>query len=256
MDSIGKNNPKLVAIRNAIRKGALTSDGLLPIEGRKLIQDAAASGLEVSDVFVREGEDAGGLSAQRVHLVNNAVFKSIQSTETSQGFIALVRPRTCSLEDILRRDRALVVVLARLQDPGNVGTILRVAESFGASGCIGLAGTASPYNPKAVRASTGSVLRLPHIWNVPPHAGLKALREHGIRIIATAPHGKNSPESCDWSASCALVIGNEGGGLDPEELSACDDVVSIAQNPEVESLNSAIAAAIILYEASKQRRQS
>lgn len=251
-DSIGKNNPKLIEIRKAIRAGSLTRDGLLPVEGRKLIDEAARSGLDVVDVFVREDQDPDGVPGQRRHIVDAAVFKSIQSTQTSQGVIALVRPRSFEIDELVRHPHCLLIVLARLQDPGNVGTILRVGESFGATGCIALEGTASPYNPKTVRASAGSLFRLPQVWNRPT-SDLGRLKAAGIHVIGAVPEGETPPEACDWRKPSALLIGNEGGGLTPEEIAFCDVVVGIRQNRAVESLNSAIAAAILLYEASKRR---
>src|SRR5581483_3306462 len=148
---------------------------------------------------------------------------------------------------------ALVLILGRLQDPGNVGTILRVAESFGATGCIALSGTAGFYNSKVVRASAGSVFRLPHVSGVGLEQLLSALHGKNIPLVGTAPAADRTIDEIDWRAPAAVLIGNEGSGLSSEELNSCDRVVRIPHKPTVESLNSAIAAAVLLYEASKQR---
>ncbi|HLH30311.1 MAG TPA: RNA methyltransferase [Terriglobia bacterium] len=250
---IGKHNRKLVEVRKAFQHDSLTPDGLLPIEGPILLEEAHRSGIEIVDLFFREGADVPMITAEAQHELPADLFKSVQDTEHSQGLIATVRPRQFALEDILTPAPALIVVLARLQDPGNVGTILRVAESFGATGCIALAGTAGFYNSKVVRASAGSVFRLPHMSGVSLEGLLLELRRKNVPLVGTAPAAERTIDEVDWRAPAAVLIGNEGNGLSSEELTSCDRVVRIPHKRTVESLNSAIAAAVLLYEASKQR---
>ena len=252
--SLGKHNPKLAEIRRAIHQGTLTNDGLLPVEGPKLVEEAHRSGVQIVSVFARKGASLPALSASiPVYETESGVFKTIQSTETSQGVIALVKPRHYSLADVLAARNPLIVVLARLQDPGNVGTILRVAESFGATGCLATAGTASLLNSKTIRASAGSVFRLPHAGGLEAAQVFEAFKEAHITVVGTAPTAGETIDRWDWRKPTALMIGNEGSGLTEEEVHLCDELVRIPHNPAVESLNSAIAAAVILYEASKQR---
>jgi TrmH family RNA methyltransferase len=251
---IGRHSPKLAQLRKAIRQGTLTADGLLPIEGPILLEEAHRSQLEVADVFVRNGTTVPAVAPNHVHEVPPDVFKTIQETEHSQGVIATVKPRQFNLSDVLNGSPALIVVLGRLQDPGNVGTILRIAEAFGATGCVALRGTASFYNTKVVRASAGSVFRLPHVGGADLRELAAALRSKKIRIVGTAPTSESSIEKWDWRNPTAVLVGNEGSGLNAEELEYCDTVLRISHQPAVESLNSAIASAVILYEASKQRR--
>jgi TrmH family RNA methyltransferase len=183
--SIGKHNPRLVDVRKAVQRGTLTADGLLPIEGPRLIGEAHSSGLPIVALFVREDVDAKALPpATSVFTLDSSTFKSLQSTEHSQGAIALVKPRTWELADIVG-DRAPITVLAELQDPGNVGTILRVSESFGAAGCIALSGTASIHNSKVTRASAGSVFRLPWVWDFEWDNLVSALKSRDIPIVGT-----------------------------------------------------------------------
>jgi TrmH family RNA methyltransferase len=250
---IGKHNRKLVEVRKAIQDGTLTADGLLPIEGPILVEEANRSGIEIVDLFTRVGVDFNGVQAQARHEIPADVFKSIQDTEHSQGVVATVRPRSYSLEDVLESSPALLVVLGRLQDPGNVGTILRIAESFGATGCIALRGTASFHNGKVVRASAGSVFRLPHAGATDLDHVMAELKNRRIAVVGTSPAADKSVDDWDWNKPTAVMIGNEGAGLSPDEIRHCGTVLRIPQKKTVESLNSAIATAVILYEASKQR---
>ena len=252
--SLGKHNPKLIDIRKALDQGTLTREGLLPVEGPKLLEEAQRSGLAIVSVFRRRNEDIPEISSTvPVYEVDPAVFKSIQNTETSQGVIALVRPRHYNLPDIISGDAPLIVLLARLQDPGNVGTILRVAESFGAAGCIGSTETASVLNSKAVRASAGSVFRMPHIWNVDMKQTIAALKTSKIHIVGTSPSAVDTIDWWDWRKPSAILVGNEGSGLSDEEVRVCDALLRIPHRATVESLNSAIAVSVMLYEAYKQR---
>jgi TrmH family RNA methyltransferase len=256
MMPIGKHSRKLAQLRKSLRQGTLLPDGLLPIEGRILLQEAQRSRIEIVDLFLRKGTPVPAVASGQIQVqeVPDAVFKTIQETEQSQGIVATVRPRQFSLADVLSRTPPLIVVLCRLQDPGNVGTILRVSEAFGASGCIALTGTASIYNSKVVRASAGSLFRLPHVGGADLREIVDALKSKNIRIAGTAPTSESSIEKWDWKKPTAVLIGNEGSGLNAKELGYCDTVLRIPHNPTVESLNSAIATAVILYEASKQRR--
>lgn len=251
---LSKDNRKLVEIRKAIRRGTLTAEGLLPIEGPRLIAEAVRSGLSVVEVFVENGASVDPVSGATLYQMESSVFKTIQTTETSHGIVALVRPPQFQLERMIRLEDALLLVLAGLQDPGNVGTILRIGESFGATGCIALKGTASLFNGKTVRASAGSLFRLPHVWTQESERVFSMLRSRGIRVVGTSSKALKTIDDWDWRQPVAVVLGNEGRGLSSEEQAFCDTVLRIPQDPEVESLNAAIAAAVILYEAWKQRK--
>ncbi|MGA3264449.1 MAG: RNA methyltransferase [Terracidiphilus sp.] len=145
-----------------------------------------------------------------------------------------------------------MVVLAGVQDPGNLGTILRSAEAFGANGVLSLPGTVSAWNPKAVRASAGSVFRVP-LLTASAEDGLARLKKAGVKIMATAVRGAEAADRTDLAGPVALLIGNEGNGV-PEELAAqADGAVTIPCPGPVESLNASVAASILLYEASRQR---
>jgi TrmH family RNA methyltransferase len=252
--SLGKRNPRVLDIRRAVHDGTLTREGLLAVEGPKLILEAQRSGLEVAALFLRQGADAGGFRIAPAYVLEPAVFRSIQSTETSQGMIALVRPRRFTTREVTQNaGSGPVVVLAGVQNPGNAGTVLRIAEAFGAAGCLALRDTAGLYNPKTVRASAGSLFRLPHVWNLTLEEVTTALRAAGVAMVGTAPRAEQPIADWDWKKPAAVLIGNEGSGLNADQLSCCDAVLRIPQRPPSESLNSAIAAAVILYEAFRTR---
>jgi TrmH family RNA methyltransferase len=174
----------------------------------------------------------------------------LAATESPQGVIALVRPPVWTLDQLLR-GRALVVVLDGVQDPGNAGAIVRAAEAFGATGAVFLKGSVSPYNPKCLRASAGSIFRLPVVSAFDPHLLLAALDQKRVAVFAALPGAEATAAQSDLSGRTALVIGSEGHGVSAL-LSGRARGVRIPTHG-VESLNAAVAAGILLYEAARQR---
>jgi TrmH family RNA methyltransferase len=189
-----------------------------------------------------------------VVVLPDALFAGIASTETSQGVMALVQPREWKLDQLLH-GKALVVVLDALQDPGNAGTIVRAAEAFGATGVLFLKGTASPHNPKTLRASAGSLFRVPFLHGMATNTAIATLRQNGVKLFAAMPANSNAPAkpltATDLTGRCALIIGSEAHGVSGEWRAAAAGV-SIP-TVGVESLNAGIAASILLYEARRQR---
>jgi TrmH family RNA methyltransferase len=183
------------------------------------------------------------------------LLASAQTTDTPQPIAALVEPPDWTWAHIVggtRNIAPLIVILASLQDPGNLGTILRSAEAFGADGVVSLAGTVSAWNPKAVRASAGSVFRLPVLSSTAEDCFMR-LREAGVRILASTVHGAEPADLTDLSGPVALIIGNEGNGIPVDLIAKADAAVTVPCPGPVESLNAAVAASILLYEASQQR---
>jgi TrmH family RNA methyltransferase len=178
------------------------------------------------------------------------VFEQLASTERTQGVIALVRPPVWTLDQLLR-GRSLVVVLDGVQDPGNAGAIVRACEAFGGTGAAFLKGSVSPYNPKSLRASAGSMFRLPVVAAADQDLLLAALDHKRISLYAAAPRATKSITEANFSERCAIVIGSEGRGVGPRLLEHATPV-RIPTNG-VESLNAAVAAGILLYEARCQR---
>jgi TrmH family RNA methyltransferase len=184
---------------------------------------------------------------------SDRLFAGLADTKTPQGVAALVRPRASSFEDLLAGPAPLVVVLVGVQDPGNVGTVIRSAEAFSATGIAAVAGTANPWMPKAIRASAGSVLRLPVIAGMAPAILLAQLRVTGLKLFAATSSGGLLPSQVDLKVPCAFLIGNEGAGLPDEIVRSADEQVRIPLSSAVDSLNAAVAASVLLYEAARQR---
>jgi TrmH family RNA methyltransferase len=255
-----KQNARLKELRRALAHPGQQARGLAGIEGPNLLEEAQRAGLRVACVFVAQGAECllEGLALPEetvVLLLPRDMLNSALATETPQPVAALVEPPKWDWADIFgdgKKAAPLIVVLAGLQDPGNLGTILRSAEAFGATGVVSLSGTVSAWNPKAVRASAGSVFRLP-LLSVDAKECFARLRKEGIRIWTTAVNGAEAADRIGLAGPVALVIGNEGNGV-PEELAAqADGAVTIPCPGAVESLNAAIATSVLLYEASRQR---
>jgi TrmH family RNA methyltransferase len=255
-DTIGSaSNPLVKDVRHAIAHGGLTAQGWCVAESVHLLEEALRSRCPVRQVLV--AESARGklppLAGARLAILPDALLQKISGTEASQGVIALVEPPQWKLEQLFE-GCALVVVLDGLQDPGNVGAIVRAAEAFGASGAILLKGTASPFNPKTLRASAGSLFRVPFLYGMDAAAARAAFEENNVTLYAAVPRAgaeTRAVSAADLTAACALIVGNEGRGVSREWLGVGQGV-SIPTTA-VESLNAAMAAGILLYEARRQR---
>jgi len=265
----GRHNPLVKQLRQAFSRAELTEGGDCAIEGLRILEEAIRSGLRFSAVFFRESAQDRAerllpqIGAQvETLLLPDKLFDSLVPSESPQGVAALVRLKEFSLEDLLETERLQVgpiVVLAGLQDPGNLGTILRSSEAFGSAGVVLGEGTVSPFNSKVIRASAGSVFRLPMVHTHGKSATAKLeeviekLRAQGIRLIATSSHKGTPLDQADLKGA-AIFFGNEGSGLLREVMAKMDESISIPHTAQVESLNAGVAASIVLYEAAKQRK--
>jgi TrmH family RNA methyltransferase len=167
---------------------------------------------------------------------------------------ALLKPPAFSSAQLLDRSgEGPLLVAAGLQDPGNLGTILRSAEAFGAAGIFLTEGTVSAYNSKVLRGSAGSIFRLPWL-RIPSTELIPLLRAHGVRLLATSSHQGTPLPQISWTLPLAIFIGNEGAGLSRELSRQMDETVAIPQAAQVESLNAGVAASIVLYEAARNRK--
>jgi TrmH family RNA methyltransferase len=266
----GRHNPLVKQLRQAFSRAELTESGDRAIEGLRILEEAIRSGLRFSAVFFRESAQDRAerllpqIGAQvETLLLPDKLFDSLVPSESPQGVAALVRLKEFSLDDVLEKERLQVgpiVVLAGLQDPGNLGTILRSSEAFGSAGVVLGEGTVSPFNSKVVRASAGSVFRLPVVHAQGKSAKSKLeevsekLRAQGVRLIATSSHKGTPLDQAVLKGATAIFFGNEGAGLPREVMAKMDEFVSIPHTSQVESLNAGVAASIVLYEAARQRQ--
>jgi TrmH family RNA methyltransferase len=274
-----RDNRWLKEFRIALRGGLPTESGSVGVEGVRLVEEALRSGCPVQAVLFSE-------SGERHHerlsplidrpeiaipilRTTDRLFEGLADTEHPQGVAALVTPRTAAFDDLLRCPvqvcSPLLVVLAGVQDPGNVGTILRTASAFGVTGAVttasGVSGTASPFSPKALRASAGAALHLPVLTGMSLAILLTQLRVAGVRTLASSVHEPCevdqailAPWDVDWCQPVALLVGNEGAGLPEEVERSADARIRIPMASGVESLNAAAAAAVLFYEAARQRK--
>ncbi len=253
-------NSLVKELRRAFARGELTGDGHCAIEGLRIAEEAIRSGLRFRALFFRESATSAadrllpqiGAHVETIELPD-AVFDSAVATESPQGVAALVKLKSFDLDDVLRAPEPLVLVAAGVQDPGNLGTMLRSAEAFGATGVLVAEKTVSHLSPKTIRASAGSAFRLALV-TVTLGEVLPRLREAGLRLVATSSHKGTPADQADLAGKLALFIGNEGAGLPREVLKEMDETLAIPHSAKVESLNAGIAASILLYEAARQRR--
>lgn len=256
-----RHNARLKVLRQLLLRPAPVGNGLIAIEGEHLLREAVRSGLRVVTMFLREerqqlfgpsqkGSDA--IRAQETIVVAADAFNHACATDSPQGVAAIVEIRQTSLEAVIHAPAPLIAILAALQDPGNVGTILRTAEAFGVTGVLLTPGTANPWNQKALRASAGSIFRVP-VFQLERISQLTLLQQHGVKIYACAARGGLAVEDAAWGDAAAFAIGNEGAGIPADVLAFCDATIHIPMPGPVESLNAAMAASIVCYQASRQR---
>ena len=306
-----RDNRWLKEFRLALRGGLPTESGFVGVEGVRLVEEALRSGCPIEAVLFSEtGERHHERLAPLIDRpeigipilrTTDRLFEGVADTEHPQGVATLVKPRAASFDDLLRVSEGvcspLLVVLAGVQDPGNVGTILRTASAFGATGAVtaasGQSGTASPFSPKALRASAGAALHLPILAGMSLPILLTQLRVANVRTLAASVHVATNvvgvrfsasqserqressspppvgaqqaapqpgeiapplaPWEIDWCEPVALLVGNEGAGLPEEVERSADARIRIPMASGVESLNAAAAAAVLFYEAARQR---
>ncbi len=285
-----RDNRWLKEFRLALKGGLPTESGFVGVEGVRLVEEALRSACPIEAVLFSEtGERHRERLAPLIDRPEIAIpilrttdrlFEGAADTEHPQGVAALVKPRVASFDDLLRIPESacspLLVVLAGVQDPGNVGTILRTASAFGATGAVttasGVSGTASPFSPKALRASAGAALHLPVLAGMSLPILLAQLHVANVRTVASSAHDLASPVGAqhaapqpgnigpllapwevDWCEPVALLVGNEGAGLPEEVERSADARIRIPMSSGIESLNAAAAAAVLFYEAARQR---
>lgn len=189
-----------------------------------------------------------------IETVKTDIFNRMCDTKTPQGILCIVSMPEYSLEEILEEERGLYLILEDIQDPGNLGTMMRAGEGAGLSGIIMSSNTVDLFNPKTIRATMGSIYRVPFFYADDLADAVRAMKHAGIKTYAAHLGGRASYDREDYSKAAAFLIGNEGKGLSRDTADLADICVRIPMLGEVESLNAAVAAALLLYEAARQRR--
>ncbi|MCQ2545241.1 MAG: RNA methyltransferase [Clostridia bacterium] len=247
---------KITSRSNEIFKSALKLtrkkyrdlEGKYLLEGIKPLKDALAQQIAVDCIFFREGVENGiGVISDDIRVIEleKSLFDELSDTENSQGVIAVVekKPQRC----FGFTSPGTVVILDRLQDPGNLGTIIRTAEAAGAAGIIAVKGTGDMYSPKVCRSAAGSLLRMPVVEGLDTKAAVKICREAGKKIAISCMEGAVDYRDAALDENTAIVIGNEGQGVSEEFMELADIKVKIPMKGEIESLNAAVAAGILMY---------
>ena len=256
----GRHNPLVKEIRRAFSRGQLTDTGDFPIEGLRVIEEAIRSGVRFrAMLFSETGEKLASRLLPQIGrhvetlVLPDKLFSGMVNSEVPQGVAALVHYKPSSVADVLSRaSMGPVLVVAGLQDPGNLGTIVRSAEAFAAAGVLLGEGTVSPFNPKVVRGTAGSLFRLP-IAQAKTAQILDQLRTAGVRLLATSSHKGVPLPQANLMLPLAVLVGGEGAGISKDLLAKADEVVEIPHAPQVESLNAGVAASIVLYEIARAR---
>ncbi len=216
------------------------------------VAESALAFLEKMDA--KEEKTTEKLKKTGYEVVADSLFKKMADTQTPQGILCVVKQPEYRLEEILKQDRPLLMILENLQDPGNLGTIIRTGEGAGVTGVIMTAKTVDIFNPKVIRATMGSVFRVPFLYVEDMEDTLKKLKEKGIRTYAAHLAGREYYDSFSFTGGTAFLIGNEGNGLEKNTADLADSYLKIPMEGKVESLNAAIAASLLMYEAQRQRR--
>ncbi len=235
---------------------ARRQQGVFVAEGIKMYQEAPRAWIRkvyAAESFAADPEHAALLDGTDCEIVEDRVFAQMSDTQTPQGILCLVKIPSYSLEDVLAGENPLILVLEDLQDPGNVGTILRTGEGAGVTGVIMSRNTVDLFNPKTIRSTMGSVYRMPFFCAEDMGAVMDALSARRICTCAAHLRGERSYTQEDYRRPCAFLIGNEGNGLSDSLAGRADRLVRIPMAGKVESLNAAIASAVLMYEANRQR---
>ncbi len=258
---ITSRDNSLLRHARAVRDGKV--DDSIYLEGLRLCEEALRSGLQIQSVIYSEQLTRKDRAANLIHelesiaaktaSVSEKLLESISYTKTPQGIIVIAQRPAAGHQAVAASDNPLLVILHRINNPVNVGAILRTAEAAGATGVIATQGTADPFSPKALRGAMGSAFRLP-IWTGDDFSqAINWCRQSGIQTICADVDGKKSYTDVDWNKPTAIVMGAESEGLTAQEMALTDGAVKIPMRGETESLNVAVAAGILLYEASRHR---
>lgn len=225
-------------------------------EGIKMFQEADETKIKevyVSESFYKKGVEREKIERCNFEILSDDLFKKVSDTQTPQGILCVMEQYHYDLEDLFQKEQPLFLILEDIQDPGNLGTMVRTAEGAGVDGIIMTKGTVDIYNPKTIRSTMGSVYRMPFIYTDNLLEVMKELQKKNVKLYAAHLRGENYYHQLDFKGGTAFLIGNEGNGLKDETADAADVYLKIPMEGKVESLNAAVASVILMYEAARQR---
>jgi TrmH family RNA methyltransferase len=212
---------------------------------------------QLEEYLAGGSQRSGGLQFSGVvETVSDNVFSAMSDTRTPQGILSVIQMPEYSVEQMLDREHTLLLILENIQDPGNLGTMLRTGEGAGITGVIASNDTVDLYNPKTVRSTMGSIYRIPYLVAQDWEGTLRAVKDKGVTLYAAHLQGSVVYDEPDYTKACAFLIGNEGNGLTDATAALADARVRIPMAGQVESLNAAVSASLLTYECSRQRRKS
>lgn len=253
---ITKNgNTEIKNVVNIVRKSKTRMEkGMYVVEGIKMFREIPRDLIVkayATESFYNENKSLfEGISYE---LVTDSVFAFMSDTKTPQGILALVKMKKYKLDDILADKKPLIMIIDDLQDPGNLGTIVRTGEGAGITGLLITRKSVDIYNPKVIRSTMGSVFRVPFVFSSDLTRDIATLKEHGVNVCAAHLDGDKKYTEVDYNKPTAFIIGNESQGIRPEVARCADTLIKIPMHGQVESLNAAIAATILMYEAERVR---
>ncbi|MDD2978942.1 MAG: RNA methyltransferase [Hespellia sp.] len=251
------SNAKVKELLNLQKKAKLRNEKkVFVVEGLRMFSETPRERIVqvyLSESFHSKKGKQLNLSGLTVEILSDTVFSYVSDTKSPQGILCIVKQNDYIIEDVMKAERAHILMLENLQDPGNMGTIMRTAEGAGVTGILMSRDTVDIYNPKVVRSTMGSIYRIPFLYVEDFLAAAKVVKAAGIRIFAAHLDGKDTYDRQDYLGGTAFLIGNEGNGLTPEAAEAADTWIRIPMHGKVESLNAAIASAILMYEVCRQR---
>lgn len=231
--------------------------GHFVVEGRKMFEEVPEGWLDkvyVSESFLQEEGTEKLLTGKDYEVVSDSVFKSVSDTQTPQGIMCLARMPQYKLSELLQGDRTHLLIVESIQDPGNLGTMLRTGEGAGITGLIMNQTTVDLFNPKTIRSTMGSIYRVPFYVTSDLADTITEIKNSGVKVYAAHLKGTMQHDEPSYCDATAFLIGNEGNGLSDEIAGMADTYIRIPMEGKVESLNAAISASLLMYETNRQRR--
>lgn len=253
------SNSILKRVRSLHERSSREKLGLFLLEGAKLLSEARQNDVALSDVIVSKSYLTSGFSAEdhldfdEITVVDDKLFRELHTTATGCGIVAVAKMKSASLQDCFKGNQTLLAIAEAVQDPGNLGTMIRAALAFGATGLVATVGSVDAFNPKVVRSAMGASFSLPVITGITIEDLVGRLKEERIRIVGLETRANKPIWEVDMTQALAFLFGNEGNGLTTRASQLADELVTIPMNGATESLNVAVSSAVVLFECARQR---